>query len=63
MKQFEKWLDSQPKEKHDTVQEIAMFDLGAKLAWKAALDWVLNYLDHSQEHKQIEDIIYKELEN
>jgi len=61
MENFEKWLEEYTKQTGyltgpDWYKQ-------RKMGWKAALGWVLNHLDHSQEHKQIEDIIYEELEN
>jgi len=32
-------------------------------AWKAALEWVYDKLDYSEEHEKLKDIINKELES
>ena len=57
METFEKWWeDANRKPLPD--DEFELFKMGGK----AALEWVLENLDYSQEHKEIEDKIYKELE-
>jgi len=34
-----------------------------KTGWKQALKWLYEKLDHSEEHKELKDIIMEELEN
>ena len=52
MKAYEKWADQNMYDRQET-----------KKAWKAALGWLYDKLDYSIEHKEIKDIIEKELES
>lgn len=59
MKEFEKWLN-----KYHPRLDLEGFPCMTstyKEGWRAALEWVLKQLDHSSEHKEIEDKIYGEL--
>ena len=65
MKEFEKW----DKKEYSLPHIIERGPVGRdalrqrKHAWRTALELVLEWLDYSSEHKEIEDKIYDELEN
>ncbi len=54
MKQFKKWLE-------ENVHSNWTWQEDAKEAWRAALEWFSDKLDHSIEHKELKDIIDEEL--
>ena len=56
MKAFKKWWKKKYKSDFDEYKPIG------EAGWKAALHWMLDNLGHSIEHKEIADIINKELE-
>ena len=56
MKAFKKWWKKKYKSDFDEYKPIG------EAGWKAALCWMLDNLGHSIEHKEIADIINKELE-
>jgi len=69
MKGFKKWDEENCGGTECIIIHDAGCDAGCdacvalrKIGWKAALEWVLDQLDYSIEHKEIGDKIYKELE-
>lgn len=60
MKYFKKWWKGYSKIvfKNECSYERKY----GKIGWRAALEEVLGWLDHSAEHKEIKDKIHNELE-
>ncbi len=52
MKAFEKWYKK---------QKFIYYSSSREKAWKAALEWLYDKLDYSQEHEEIKDMIEEEL--
>jgi len=64
MKEFKKWDEGSCGGAECNLTHDASCDACTalkKIGWKAALEWVLDQLDYSIEHKEIGDKIYKEL--
>ena len=62
MIEFEKWQKNREIKTIGYVNNTEAVKSGCQQGWKAALEWVLKQLDHSSEHKEIEDKIYEELQ-
>lgn len=59
MKQFDKWWEHAYR---SYGCDESPYIIGQDI-WQAALEWVLNGLDYSESHKEIEDKIYEELQD
>ncbi|KKN66039.1 hypothetical protein LCGC14_0475170 [marine sediment metagenome] len=59
MKAFKKWWAKEHPP--GTYHYEKVHDCIAGETWKAALEWVYDKLDHSQEHEEIKDVIEEEL--
>ena len=58
MKAYKLWL----KRFYENHQGNYHFNPDAKIGWRGALGWFYDKLDHSIEHKELKDLIEKELE-
>ena len=64
MKQFKLWLKEQHPDFNYRYGCHGCFDrekVGMERGWKAALQWMLDDLDYSIEHKEIGDKLDREL--
>lgn len=58
MEQYKKWLEEFYKNHRGDMR----YQPGPRQGWEAALEWFRDKLDYSIEHKELKDIIDKELE-